>query len=598
MKTTSVSIVSRKQKRKGTSETVSDVAFASFNAFRPFINVYDPGVKVDGSPIHTITKEDWRQHKLYRQHRSAQYADGRKFNPYLDVVRHIYSPHHVHEHHEGKGATYFTSGKRGLGILYLDVDAHYHFQTDEYRGKALLTSRFQGYFRASHGGQNGYLKVRYTTIEEFNSLAAFVQERVRLWFLSENILCDFEVKGTITTPEKSGLLGKLPFGSKCPCEMKDESDSWNYPQLAKFEAAPILNARFVRRIAEGLPIDEEKAAQWKEHVQTLKDDERQQDEVEECRERELLARFRKRPVTVPERNSKNEVLRADALNMQTVGSRPSGITPIRGQKLSGVMSEPDARKRRMAVIDHMTRRLRRLPTAEEVLEFIQANGLYSAPWENPKRRRDIENILSFRAQTFDPTKLGTKAAPDYVSDVLRLIEKHRRWAKVNCPKGWHDLPSLRVDEFGVVHTKKRIPGLVKRGSVAVALGIVEFCCGKNEDRSIPQDWIEAIWRQLHELGRAPRWSWQKWAIIKKHLRTMGVVHCDGLSWKTRANRYELGSKFPRTKRKAPSPPVFPVLHSEHTYNVLNHLDTTRGVLLAESADFDPPERPPPWIPSD
>ena len=312
--TTSVDIVSRTQKRKRTSATISELAIASFNAFRPFINLYDPGVKVDGSPIHTITKEDWRQYQLYKQNGAAHYADGRTFNPYLDVVRHIFSPRHVHEHHEGKGATYFTSGKLGLGLLYLDVDAHYRCQTDEYRAKALLTSRFRGYFRASLGGQNGYLKVRYTTIEEFNSLAEFVQQRMRLWFLSENVLCDFEVKGTITTPEKSGLLGKLPFGSKCPCEMKDETDSWNYPQLAKFEATPILDAHFVRRIAEGLPIDKEKAAQWRQHVEALKYQERQENEDEERRERDRLARLSKRPVMISERNSKDEVLRAEALN--------------------------------------------------------------------------------------------------------------------------------------------------------------------------------------------------------------------------------------------------------------------------------------------
>ena len=59
------------------------------------------------------------------------------------------------------------------------------------------------------------------------------------------------------------------------------------------------------------------------------------------------------------------------------------------------MSEPDARKRRMAIIDYTTRSLRRLPTVEEVLEFIQANGLYSAPWENPRRWQDIKNIWPF-----------------------------------------------------------------------------------------------------------------------------------------------------------------------------------------------------------
>ena len=41
--------------------------------------------------------------------------------------------------------------------------------------------------------------------------------------------------------------------------MRDETDNWNYEQLEKFKACPVVNVRRVEQIAQGLVIDEEKA---------------------------------------------------------------------------------------------------------------------------------------------------------------------------------------------------------------------------------------------------------------------------------------------------------------------------------------------------
>ena len=126
-------------------------------------------------------------------------------------------PKHVHQHIEEHKTTYFTSGKRGLGLLYLDIDAHHPWQTDEYRAKEVLQKVFpDGYFRASRRGQNGYLKVRYQTIEQFNAVAGSLQETLGRLFLQLGILCDIEVKGTITHNNKSGSLAKLPFTINVP----------------------------------------------------------------------------------------------------------------------------------------------------------------------------------------------------------------------------------------------------------------------------------------------------------------------------------------------------------------------------------------------
>jgi hypothetical protein len=267
------SIPTSKSSPRKSKNPISDLAQRSFEAFRPFINLYDPGVRDwKGSPIHTITKEDWR---LFRRHQQGErgliYPDGREFKSWRDVISNIYSAEHVHWHIEGRDITYYTSGRHGLGLFYLDVDAHHPWQTDEYEAKAILQELFPfGYFRASRRGQNGYLKIRYNTAKEFNTLADRLQATMGRYFLSKGILCDFEVKGKITTEDGSGSLAKSPFGTpRYPCNMRDETDDWNGTFLEKFVNCPIVNTRRVEVIRQQLVIDEDKArhfAQSKRHL--------------------------------------------------------------------------------------------------------------------------------------------------------------------------------------------------------------------------------------------------------------------------------------------------------------------------------------------
>lgn len=271
------------RKRKKKTE-ICQLAQDSFQAFQPFINLFDCGLMGYDSPFHLITKEDWRLHARHKAgERGLLHEDGEKFNPYLDVVRNIFSDWHVHKHIEEQETTYYTSGKRGLALLYLDVDAHHPWQTDEYRAKAVLEKVFpSGYFRASNRGQNGYLKIRYQSIREFNEVADHLQGTLKRLFLHLGVLCDVEVKGTITHNDKSGSLAKLPFQNKYSCHMRDETDSWNYPQLEKFKACPVVKAHHVEYTARRLEarIDEEKVRQFAEYKRSLenRDKESQKEE--------------------------------------------------------------------------------------------------------------------------------------------------------------------------------------------------------------------------------------------------------------------------------------------------------------------------------
>ena len=84
------------------------------------------------------------------------------------------------------------------------------------RRKCWKRSSRSGYFRASKRGQNGYLKIRYQSIREFNDVAGQLQMTLQRLFLQLGILCDIEVKGTITHNDKSGSLAKLPFHNEVP----------------------------------------------------------------------------------------------------------------------------------------------------------------------------------------------------------------------------------------------------------------------------------------------------------------------------------------------------------------------------------------------
>ena len=99
----------KKAKKK---DEISQLARDSFEAFRPFINVFDCGFKGSQGLFHLITKEDWR---LYRRWKAGErgicYPDGRKFNPYLDAVRNIYSERLVHRHIDQLAIRYLKPGR-------------------------------------------------------------------------------------------------------------------------------------------------------------------------------------------------------------------------------------------------------------------------------------------------------------------------------------------------------------------------------------------------------------------------------------------------------------------------------------------------------
>ncbi|QDT48888.1 hypothetical protein Pan258_29350 [Symmachiella dynata] len=523
----------RKKKRNDPSQLAQD----SFDAFEPFVNVFDCGGIWNG-PYHLITKEDWEFHRRYKAvERNLRYPDGTKFNPYLHVVSNIISPKHVHKHMEDCDTSYYTSGKKGLGLLYLDIDAHHEWQTDEHWAKHVLKKLFPfGYYRASGRGQNGYLKVRYTSIEEFNRIAKSLEQQLKRLFLHLGILCDIEVKGTITHKGTSGSLAKLPFNQCYPCHMRDETDYWNYPQLRLFKACPIVNVRRIRNIVGRLQpqLDDQKIQQFQE----LKT--------------ELASKLEKsEDISVPVPTKPQSPPLADVGGLATPNkvmvakaTTTLNLKPPTGGK--GVADEGNAFSRNQKVLLPFVREFykkhRQFPDATDALTYLRDNRLFSGQWEDREHRRvnRVEQILAYTEQTFDPEALGSENSPS----LSLSLGRHAWWVRQQFGAGIK-AKVVKVRSFDPVSMTAPVSHVfVPDHFIETFMEVADVCLNSDplENKAVPTNRIKKLWAMV-EGGAA--WNQKYFQIVRDRLDRMGVIritdrhHQEGKAW-----RWVAGSEFP------------------------------------------------------
>jgi hypothetical protein len=509
---------------------ISQLAQDSFDAFEPFINVLDCGISIGYGPFHLITKEDW---SLWARHKAGErnlvHEDGSPFHHYLDVLRNIFSPWHIDKHLEEHQKTYFTSGKNRLGLLYLDIDAHHPWQTDEYRAKAVLQEVFPfGYFRASNRGQNGYLKIRYERIREFNELAARLQGILKRYFLYLGILCDIEIKGTITHGEKSGSLAKLPFNHRYGCYMRDETDSWNYPQLEKFKACPVVKTGHVEYIIRQLQdkIDDEKVRVFGEYKKSLADKEKEEEKLKN-------GSTGPKPVQAPK-----------PLIKPTVPTAPTAPRPVRVALEPMDIGNADAFARNLEDIRPFVRAFwkehRRLPSTQETLDWIKANNRFSGSWEDreSKRAKRVGQILDFTEQTFDPKKLSQG---DH-HPVLLKLGKLSWWVR----QRFGSIMSGRrssLREFDPVTMTAPVQDVsVPANFVETFLAVADFCLRQDplDNKAVPTNRIKKLWEMVE--GGAP-WNQQYFQVVRDRMDRMGIIsifdrnHRSGKAWRWEAGEF-------------------------------------------------------------
>lgn len=520
--------VSNSKNKKKKKINTSPLAEATFQAFEPFINIFDCGGAWSGGIYHLIAKEEW---DLYRRHkrgeRNLRYEDGDKFNPFLAVIRNIYSVIHVQKHMVDKETTYYTSGNKGLGLLYLDIDAHHEWQTDEYHAKSVLEKLFPcGYFRASGRGQNGYLKIRYSSIQEFNAIARELEKNLKQLFEHLGILCDIEIKGTITHDGVSGKMAKLPFATKPAWAKRDESDSWDHTQLEKFKNCPIVNIRRVKNIVEKLlpMLDQDRIHQTQE-IKQQHQGKLQKSQICKNTAPEIIPT----PVIV----SVPDVKQSVALVRTKVSEAKSG-------------SDDDAFARNHRDISPFVRvfykQHHRFPATQETLSWLKVNKLFSGKWEDKqsRRARRVAQILKFKQQTFDAQKLtGEHQLVD-----LRMGRFHawvRRHIGSHLTADVTELRSFDPVSMSVATREVKVPARF----IETFLVVIDVCLRQDplNNKAVPTNRVKALW-SLVENGSP--WNQCYYQGVRDRLNKMGVInivdrrHKQGKAW-----RWEMGHYYPR-----------------------------------------------------
>lgn len=515
-------------------QQISELAQNSFEAFSPFINIFDCGGRYDDHPYHFITKQDW---SLFTRHKAGErdltYPDGLAFNPYLAIIKNIYSPQHVHDHLVNGETTYYTSGKNGLALLYLDIDAHHPWQTDEYEAKEVLQDLFpSAFFRTSKRGQNGYLKVRYSSIKDFNATAARLQYVLKRLFLHLGLLCDVEVKGTITFNGKSGLLAKLPFNNSYPCHMRDETDMWGYKQLAAFKACPLVNARRIKVVAEQVngQLDEAKIMEFAEYKRSLTEP------AEEPAFKHVV------PASPPVFTSAAPPPSATGQDRAVRPGRADLIGPLNLD--TSVDGDAFARNHRdiKPFVRAFYRQARRFPTTDETLEWMKAHGRFSGDWHDneARRARRVGQILKFTERTFDPDMLSNGEG----QAVSLNVDRFGWWVRQHFGAGIA-VQQADYSRFDPDTMSAPVSELwISAQFIQTFLAVAEFCLRHDPlgNKAVPTNRIKKLWAMVE--GGA-NWNQRHYQIIRDRLDRMGVIaitdrdHEPGKAW-----RWESGQDFP------------------------------------------------------
>ncbi len=181
--------------------------------------------------------------------------------------------------------------------------------------------------------------------------------------------------------------------------------------------------------------------------------------------------------------------------------------------------------------------------AEEGLEFIKANNLFTGSWSHnrAKRRLRVAQILPFIAKTFNAA-LCTGVRHDI------NFGKFDAWAKKHCPGGWRRAGGSRdLDQFGTLIVRQRDRSAVEWQFVSIFLSLTEYLVlnDKNKDDSVPSNRAEALWTLLYDQGvisipYCPR----KWKIARDRLEKLGVLKIDHHYHRGQAMRWWSGTWFP------------------------------------------------------
>ncbi len=253
---------------------------------------------------------------------------------------------------------------------------------------------------------------------------------------------------------------------------------------------------------------------------------------------------------------------------------PIDVTKIRG--LEQIKSLPCALDRAVQVFFVGSRAKGRPLTTDECLQIYKDKGLYSGNWDNnPARRHRFDWVVARYASTFQADKCQSSrkgVTYELQRELLKRVDRHKRMS---------------------------FPSQFRTEECRLLVAIVDLNCQKNEDDSIPEDWIKPQWETLRKLGLVKRaWSVMKrvWPKIKRWLNDEKIVLCNfrshrvGKGGKDGAHKYWKGENFPKQGKRKTVPYTYP---TTATTTLPNTLDVPRTSTEPENDRVEGFGLPPP-----
>ena len=395
---------------------------------------------------------------------------------------------------------------------------------------------------------------------EFNDLADELEKTLGRLFLHCEILCDIEVKGTITHNGKSGKLAKLPFTNKRM--MRDGSDGWWPDHLERFVACSVVSTKRIAYKAQLVEdrIDEDRVARFLEHKRSLEKKDKARNKLfGQLRgsgwngsDKDILKRLKR---LIEEQGATSGTVKIPVIKSVEPDQRVLDTKAVKNVSGPEKRVEPAKESGRcegnaftrnqndlLPFVREFYKRHRRLPDVEDALVHLRDNGLFSGEWEDNASRREkrVGQILGFIEDTFDPKELSTGE-----SRSLDLkLGRFSWWVKQRFGSGIK-VKTADVRRFDpVAMTGPVRQSVIPARFIETFLVVADFCL--NEDplanRAVPTNRFKTLWKMVD--GGAC-WNQRFFQIVRDHLDQAGVLrifdrsHVSGKAW-----RWDAGPNFP------------------------------------------------------
>jgi hypothetical protein len=530
----------QKSKKKKSRFTEEDHLFAgeTFEAFAPYISHVCWGI----NKKHTITKAEFVAQNQWCEERNLgvekpkivirnekgepwlNYEDQPIFfNYFRNYKLKLWKPDAIPPCLNGEEIHYFMSPARaGKKLVYLDLDNHNDWQDDLAEAIALLRDIFKDnpFYRFSHGGYNGWLKIGDApSVHEYNAGLARMERVLCDVFAQQRIKTSIEIKGRSvwgevkTFDDRRSHLAKLPYWNHpYPCQQKDADDKWSFPRLKEFNNKPDISWKSLMEAVDQLEqrLDPIKVEEGKRYLESLKNG----GKIVVPKEEPVV----ETPVPVVPQSQDTPIQDYPCgITSRPLGRSANcdlGLTPGSPRTLEKIRNITDAFVRNREFAFYANRQARRPLTADELLEQDRLNHIYNGKWEDglAARTQRYRQIAPYVARTFDPEKCGNAESQ------RPLLDAHlRRW------KGKAYLfPKIALGYVG-----KR-PKKIERQVLIALAAIIQTVSKPNRD--CPRDSIQGWWEELAAENKLPAWEVDLYTAARSILARYKIISIDHKRW--------------------------------------------------------------------